>query len=345
MGNTVAARRLRKSMLKEIDTSYVDDIPTFNTTKDYFSEVNVNEKKEEVQKKFKISYRYKVIFKIFCSCLIVCVCIIFKLIFPEFINDNNYVKRLIFEYNKDYSREYLLGKLENYISKIYPNITSILPEDFCLKIKEEYYVIKPKVVNFELKENLYAIIYPDQRIETLSKTIGVDNNKTEEIKEIINGIGGGEPIEIKNESSSVSMMQDDVASILSKNINIIVPVNGTITSEYGARDEIFSGVNSYHTGIDIANVLGTEIKSATDGIVYKTQNMDKYYGNNIEIEKDGVIFKYAHLSEIKVNEGDKIKQGDIIGLMGSTGMSTGSHLHFEIIIDSRTVDPRRLVNF
>lgn len=62
------------------------------------------------------------------------------------------------------------------------------------------------------------------------------------------------------------------------------------------------------------------------------------------METDGVIFKYAHMDSISVGEGSDIKQGDLVGYMGSTGMSTGPHLHFEIKIDSRTVDPQELVS-
>lgn len=342
MGNVVAARRLRKSMLKEVSPKYDNPLKEI-----IGNEICVNTEKEEVEevKKFRISFKTKLVVKIFLSVLIVFICLICKLTIPDKILSNRYTSKLVNEYKKDYSREYLLTKLETSIRSIYPKINNILPESICMRIKDKYYYVKPKIMNFELKEKIYSIVYPNQTIETLSKTVENDNSKDKEIKEIFDGMGGGEPIEIKNEASAVSMMQDDVATVLSKNINIIVPVTGTITSEYGARDEIFDGVNSYHTGIDIANALETEIKSATDGKVVKTQSMDKYYGNNIEIECNGVIFKYAHLNEIKVSEGDEVKQGDIIGLMGSTGMSTGSHLHFEIIVDSRTIDPRKLVNF
>ena len=140
-------------------------------------------------------------------------------------------------------------------------------------------------------------------------------------------------------------MDIDVNEILSKNIDIIVPVKGTITSRYGVREQIFDNVNPYHTGIDIANKNDTEILSATEGVVVKTEKMNKYYGNNIEIEKNGVIFKYAHLNKIQVKEGDIVKQGDVIGLMGSTGMSTGPHLHFEIKINNRTIDPEKILSF
>lgn len=343
MANNVAARRLRKSMLKEINNEYNNPFPNLNNS--YYPTVCENEGEKENKEKFRIKFKTRMMIKVFLAVLIVFVCLIGKLVIPDKLKGNQYISRIIFEYNKDYSRQYLLEKMEKFVGEVYPNMRNIIPEDIAIKIKEKYDYVKPKILEFQLKEKIYAWIYPGQTIETLSKTIDINNQKDEEIKEIFNGIGGGEPIEIKNESSAVSMMQDDIGTILSKNISIIAPVTGTITSEYGARDEIFEGVNSYHTGLDIANQLGTKIMSATDGIVYKIQAMDKYYGNNIEIEKDGVIFKYAHLSEIKVNEGDEIKQGDIIGLMGSTGMSTGSHLHFEIIIDSRTVDPQKLVNF
>lgn len=160
-------------------------------------------------------------------------------------------------------------------------------------------------------------------------------------------MGGGEPVEEakQEDASAISTEQNDVATVMSKNISIVPPVSGTITSGYGARDEILQGVGTYHTGIDIANKLNTEIHSATEGTVVKTEKNNKYYGNNIEIEKDGIIFKYGHLNSIDVNQGDTVTQGQLIGHMGSTGMSTGSHLHFEIKVNSRTVNPAEIVSF
>ncbi len=344
MGNVVAARRLRKSLINNTQLKYNNPFEELEKKK-YISDEYEEKDVEDTKRKFKIKYKTKLLIKVFLSILIVFSCLIGKLVIPDTIKNNRFVGRIITEYNKDYSKEYLFFKLENFTKNIYPKIEFVIPENLSMKIKDKYNVIKPKIIAFELKKEFISFIYNNQAIETISKNDIFENSTQEEIKEVFNNLESIENVELKNQSSAVSMMQDDVATVLSKNISIAIPVNGTITSEYGAREQIFSDVNPYHTGIDIANVTGTEIKSATDGVVYKTQSMDKYYGNNIEIEKDGIIFKYAHLSEIKVKEGDEIKQGDIIGLMGDTGYTTGPHLHFEIIVDSRTINPRNLVDF
>lgn len=355
MGNVVAARRLRKSMLRELNGSQVNPLTSLKdigmyareenrikTYEDYLEadQINTEEKKEK-----KFNYKTKLLIRVFIASVIVFLCLIGKLLMKDILLNQKYIQKIIYEYQKDYSREYILEKSENFIRIIYPNIKFMIPETISNQIKEKYYAYKSNIIEFSLKEYIYQIMYKDQSVATMSKEVDTEVIKEEEIKRIVTEVGEAKPIEIHTESSAVSMMQDDVATVLSKNINICLPVHGTITSEYGARDQVFEGINSYHTGIDIANSMGTEIKSATDGIVHKTQEMNKYYGNNIEIECNGVIFKYAHLSQINVKEGDTVKQGDIIGLMGSTGMSTGSHLHFEVIVNSRTLDPRKLLNF
>ncbi|AJD93558.1 DNA-dirted RNA polymerase (plasmid) [Jeotgalibacillus malaysiensis] len=114
----------------------------------------------------------------------------------------------------------------------------------------------------------------------------------------------------------------------------ITPAQGRFTSAFGWRPDPFGGSTSdYHTGIDIAAPIGTPILAAADGVVIDVGYRGGY-GNLIHVKHtiNGKTMStvYAHLQSMNVNDGDEVKQGQIIGGMGSTGNSTGSHLHFEI---------------
>ena len=118
---------------------------------------------------------------------------------------------------------------------------------------------------------------------------------------------------------------------------LIWPCNGTITSRYGYR--FIFGSTSFHGGLDIANSLGTSIYAADGGEVIFV-GVKGTYGNLVIVDHgNGMRTYYAHCSELLVEEGDRVSQGDLIALMGSTGRSTGSHLHFEVRIDGATQDP------
>lgn len=105
----------------------------------------------------------------------------------------------------------------------------------------------------------------------------------------------------------------------------IWPADGVFTSGYGWR------WGRIHAGIDIAAPIGTPILAAASGVIEYSQWNDGGYGNMIDIRHaDGTITRYAHLNELYVKEGQTVGQGQIIGAMGSTGFSTGPHLHFEI---------------
>ncbi len=86
-----------------------------------------------------------------------------------------------------------------------------------------------------------------------------------------------------------------------------------------------------HKGVDIAAPEGRKIYAAEDGTVSRTAVMNMGYGNHLIIDHDGYRTLYAHCLELLVNEGDQVKQGDVIALVGNTGNSTGAHLHFEVI--------------
>ena len=348
MDNMVSARRLRKSMLKDtnvnIDNIGISNIDLKRKIKEHeIEKLEENNDNFEKKGKIKLNFKTKFFIKFFIAINIIFLCLVCKLMFKEQVLNNKYAMYIINEYNKDYTKDGTLEKIEEYSKIGYETGKYIIPESFANYISLKYVsYIKPIIVNLCIKDKVTDVI---NNIIIKNKTGEEesleDNNEN-------NGVGGGEPYsEAKLEEivSAISIMDSDINQILSKNINIVVPVKGTITSRYGEREQIFENVNPYHTGIDIANKLNTEIKSSTDGVVLKTEKMNKYYGNNVEIEKDGVIFKYAHLNKINVKQGDNIKQGDVVGFMGSTGMSTGSHLHFEIKINNRTVDPEKILKF
>jgi murein DD-endopeptidase MepM/ murein hydrolase activator NlpD len=118
----------------------------------------------------------------------------------------------------------------------------------------------------------------------------------------------------------------------------IKPVNDIITSPFGKRSDPLNNSEDNHTGIDINAKENTEVKSAYSGKVLRVEE-NEFYGKFIMIEHfDSLVSLYGHLNEQKVNVGDTVEKGDIIGLSGSTGRSTGPHLHFEIRKDGKCVD-------
>lgn len=118
------------------------------------------------------------------------------------------------------------------------------------------------------------------------------------------------------------------------------PIDGIITSRFGSRESI----RSYpHNGLDIAAPYGTKIMSATNGTVTFSGDNGSY-GNLVIIDcGHGVEIYYGHCSKLLVNVGDKIESGDIIAEVGSTGNSTGNHLHFEIKVNGISVDPQNYI--
>lgn len=115
--------------------------------------------------------------------------------------------------------------------------------------------------------------------------------------------------------------------------------NFAFTSNFGVRYDPFNGGAAMHSGVDLAGPVGEPIYATADGVVGKAAWWGGY-GNMIDISHGrGIETRYGHLSKILVKEGQKVKRGDLIALMGSTGRSTGSHLHYEVRIDGRAVNP------
>ena len=119
-----------------------------------------------------------------------------------------------------------------------------------------------------------------------------------------------------------------------------VHTDTNFTSGFGVRSDPFRGRAAMHGGIDLAGPIGTPIYATADGIVARSEYNNGGYGNLVEINHGaGIQTRYGHLSRLIARPGQRVRRGELIGLMGSTGRSTGSHLHYEVRIDGRAVNP------
>lgn len=234
------------------------------------------------------------------------------------------------------------------------NSNYIFSEDFTNKVKE----ILSQDINFS---QVYSAV--SNRINEIYKQTIKEESQNEENeeqnKDIINNdenIGGAEEnlttvetpdSEIvqeqipENETSGLSQMEQD-ANHIKNTISFIKPVNGKISSVFGLRNPTTSTVPKDHKGTDIATETGSKIVSATDGKVVLVSTTGDY-GNHLKIQTNDVIIVYAHCNKLYVNEGDIIKQGQEIAEVGSTGNTTGPHLHFEVRYQNRYVDPQLIL--
>jgi murein DD-endopeptidase MepM/ murein hydrolase activator NlpD len=111
------------------------------------------------------------------------------------------------------------------------------------------------------------------------------------------------------------------------------------TSNFGVRSDPFRGTAAMHAGVDIPGPVGTPIYATADGVVDRAERSGGY-GNLVEVNHGkGIQTRYGHLSKILVAPMTRVKRGQLIALMGSTGRSTGSHLHYEVRIDGHAVNP------
>lgn len=154
-------------------------------------------------------------------------------------------------------------------------------------------------------------------------------------------IGGAEVTAEEAQTENLSPEEQEIQNI-KNTTSFIKPVQGVISSKYGQRDTATGNVPKNHTGTDIAANLGTKIVSATDGeVVLASEEGD--YGKHLKIQIGEVSIIYAHCNNLYVKQGDKVTQGQEIAEVGSTGNSTGPHLHFEIRISEKTVDPQSIL--
>ena len=215
------------------------------------------------------------------------------------------------------------------------NNNYIFSEDFTQKTRE----ILSQDINFL---HIYSVFSnslnrEEQNVEQTNET----EKTKEEIQNNDENIGGAEELPIIEETPILSQMEQD-ANYIKNTITFIKPLEGTISSMFGIRNPTTASVPKNHTGTDIAAVTGTKIVSATNGTVIYAGNKGDF-GKHIKIQVNDVIVLYAHCNKLYVDEGNIIKQGQEIAEVGSTGNTTGPHLHFEIRYQDRYVNPQLIL--
>ena len=147
-------------------------------------------------------------------------------------------------------------------------------------------------------------------------------------------------IDLLNSSLDAVSKKASLQEIELLNMPSILPSNGSLISGFGYRTHPVFGHAKFHEGLDFACQIGTPIYASGNAVVESAEFSDNGYGKNINLDhENGFRTKYAHLSEIKVQQGQRVKRGQLIGYSGNTGLSSGPHLHYEVSIDNVKTDP------
>lgn len=123
----------------------------------------------------------------------------------------------------------------------------------------------------------------------------------------------------------------------------IWPIRGWLSSLYGNRKDPFTGGPDFHPGLDISADRGTPVQATADGTV-ESAGYDGNYGNAVVVYHGfGISTRFGHLSKFGVQVGQKVKRGEVVGYVGSTGRATSAHLHYEILLNGQRINPLRLL--
>ena len=251
----------------------------------------------------------------------------------------------------------------------------IVCASFLLSTLHYYYMWKQTADHVELKARAYQLDKENEAFRLAARQLNdkissleVTSKKLQVLsgldQESLGGVGG--PSSFENpllsldsqnlfehfssmETKSISLegtliqLQDlyNTRSILLAATPAIMPVTGYPSGRFGYRIDPFNGKRDFHPGIDISAPRGNKVIATADGVV-TTAGRKFSYGKLVTLEhKFGISTRYGHLDRYSVEKGQKVKRGDIIGYVGSTGRSTGPHLHYEVRLNDRPLNPFR----
>ena len=182
-------------------------------------------------------------------------------------------------------------------------------------------------------------------IDSVMDTIGVELKNTKKSAPSENSGGPYIPVEEPAEPLSYEELMKTTEEYI-RAIQLMPvgkPVPGTISSKYGRRADPLNKKKAFHEGVDIRGKRGDKVRTTASGTVLKAFKNGSF-GNYVKIDHgNGYQTIYAHMQNYLVRKGEKVKQGDVIGQVGSSGRSTGPHLHYEIHLHNKHVDPTRFM--
>jgi len=198
-------------------------------------------------------------------------------------------------------------------------------------------------------------VLQEEKAELFDSAVADLNQKSRIIESILNSVGVDIEVQVSNENSGgpFTSSADETRDKLIlradryldaiQNVPLGAPVPGVLTSRFGRRNDPINGKSAYHRGVDIRGRMGSDVMATAAGTVV-TQNYDKGNGRYVVLDHgNGFKTKYAHLKKSLVQKGETVERGQIIGLVGNSGRSTGPHVHYEIHYDGKIVNPTRFV--
>ena len=178
-------------------------------------------------------------------------------------------------------------------------------------------------------------------IESVMSRIGVDVKVGK--KNTANSGGPFIAIDEKYSKSLLSRSDNYIKTI--KKMPLGYPMRGRLTSGFGRRSDPFNNRPAFHAGIDIKGKIGQKIQATADGVVKVSSYAKNGFGNYVILRHgNGYETVFAHMSKRLVKQGEKIQRGQVVGLMGNTGRSTGPHLHYEVRYKGKPINPQKYLS-
>jgi len=213
-----------------------------------------------------------------------------------------------------------------------------------------------EIANLEMAKARQAASFSEEKDEIIASTVSELNARTDRLKEVMDSLGlktrrssyarqdsGGPFIPSGNSEHDQLLVKTDRYLETIRYTPLGKPVPGAISSRFGSRLDPVNNRGAHHTGLDFQAGKGDKVFATGAGVVTMA-GWNGNYGNNVQVDHgNGYVSSLAHLDRCMVKKGDRVERGQIIGLVGSTGRATGAHLHYEVSLNSKMINPEKLM--